>query len=152
MIRWEQCRVDFEPDGSLRDIYITPATIEDWRALYPLLESISGAEFMVNGVTQPLPVSIDHIFAIRSSNSPMLRLHLGFGVIVFHFFSPDEIECDIPPSDVRAQSELDALLGFVGKIGDATQKQVFITPENERNRPFITYDPRTGVFKHHKLS
>lgn len=152
MIRWEECKVDFKADGSLRDIYITPATIEDWRALYPLLKCSSGAEFTVDGDTEPLPTSVDQVFAIRLSASPMLRIKAGRVAVVFHFFSDDEIECDISPSEVRSQSELDGLLGFVGKIGDATQKQVFITQENRRNRPFISYNPITRDFKNHNLS
>jgi len=31
VLDWSSQKADFEPDGSLRDIYIQNATIEDWK-------------------------------------------------------------------------------------------------------------------------
>jgi len=152
MIRWDTCKEDFRADGSLRDIYITPATVTDWRALYPLLRVYPGVEYSVDDVVQPPPDSIEEALAVRLSGSPMLRFRVGRALVVFHFFSEEEIECDFVPNEITSQADLDALLAFVRQLGDATRKRVAITPENSRELPFITYDPESGGFEHHEIS
>jgi hypothetical protein len=152
MIRWDTCKEDFRGDGSLRDIYITPATVADWRALYPLLHAYSGIEYSVDGVVQPLPDSVEQAFAARASGSPMLRFSIGRALVVFHFFCEEEIECDFVPNEITSQADLDALLAFVRQAGDATRKRVVITPENGRELPFITYDPERREFEHHEIA
>ena len=148
MICWDTCKDDFRDDGSLRDIYITPATLADWQALYPILRAYSGAEYSVAGVVQPPPDSVERAFADRPSGSPMLRLRVGRALIVFHFFSDEEVECDFVPNEITSQGDLDTLLAFVRRLGDTTRRRVVITPENGRELAFITYDPESGNFEH----
>src|SRR5688500_4385275 len=38
-IDWERQRQAFDPDGSLRDLYVLDTTIDDWRAVIEHLES-----------------------------------------------------------------------------------------------------------------
>jgi hypothetical protein len=152
MIQWDTCKEDFRADGGLRDIYITPATITDWRALYPLLRVYPGVEYSVDAVVQPPPDSIEEALAVRTSGSPTLRFRVGRALVVVHFFSEEEIECDFLPHEIASQTDLDTLLAFIRQLGDATRKRVIITPENGRELPFITYDPETRVFEHHKIS
>ncbi len=148
MVRWDTCKEDFQADGSLRDIYITPATLDDWRASYPLLRDRAGVEYSVDGVAQQAPDSVQQAFAVRPSASPMLRFRVGRALVVFHFFSADEVECDFAPNEITSQADLDALLAFVRQLGDATGKPVLVTPENCRERPFITYDPKRKSCEH----
>jgi hypothetical protein len=152
MISWETCREDFRSDGSLRDIYVTPATLADWRAIYPLLRGFPAVEFSVDGVVQPPPPTVEQAFAVRSSASPMLRFRVGRALVVFHFFSEEEIECDVVPHEISSQTDLDALLGFVRQIGDATHKRVVVTPENGREHPFISYEPESREFEYHEIA
>lgn len=152
MILWDQCKKDFQWDGSLRDIYVTPATLADWRALYSLLRDYPEAEYSVDDVVEPPPVSVEQAFSVRPSGNPMLRLRVGRTLAVFHFFSEEEIECDVDPREIASQADLDALLSFVRQIGDATRKPVTITPENMREKPIITYDPQSRDFQHHAIS
>ena len=149
MISWDKCKEDFRWDGSLRDIYITPATLKDWRVLYPLLRDYDGVEFSIDSVIQPPPASIEQAFAVRPSSHPMLRIKVGSTLVVFHFFSDEEVECDVDPREISSQPDLDALLGFVSQLGDLTGKRVVITPENMRNEPFISYAPDTRKFQYH---
>ena len=152
MIRWDTCKEDFRWDGSLPDIYITPATPADWRALYPLLRDVPGVEYLVDGVVQPPPDFVEQTSAVRPSGSPMLRFRIGRTLIVFHFFSDEEIECDFDPRDVTSQSDLDAVLGFVQRLGDTVHRPVIVTPQNIREQPFITYDPESREFEYHELA
>ena len=152
MISWDTCKEDFRSDGSLRDIYISPATLADWRAIYPLLRAFPAVEFSVDGVVQPPPPTVDQVFAVRSSASPVFRFRVGRALVVFHFFSEEEIEWDVVTHEISSQTDLDALLGFVRQLGDATHKRVVITPENGRERPFISYDPECRDFEHHEVA
>ena len=149
MISWETCKKDFRSDGSLRDIYITQVKLADWRIIYSLLRDFPAVEFAVNGIAQPLPTTVEHVFAIKSSGSPMLRLRVGPALVVFHFFSEDEIECDFRPQEIASQTDLDGLFDFISQLGNATRKRVIITPENAKDYPFITYDPEGRVFEQH---
>jgi len=152
MIGWDTCKEDFRWDGSLRDIYITPATLSDWQAVYPLLHDFPGVEYSVDGAAQPLPTSVKQVFATRHSGNPMLRVRVGRTFVVFHFFSDDEIECDVDPREITSQSDLDALLGFVRQLGDTTHKRVVVTQESIRDEPIISYEPDTGAFQYHKAA
>jgi hypothetical protein len=152
MINWEACKEIFQCDGSLRDIYITPATLADWRSLFPLLRSHPAAEYSVDGVVRPVPDLVEQVFAVRVSGSPMLRVRVGRALLVFHFFSDEEIECDLSPNEIASQLDLDALLAFVRDLGDATRRRVMITPENCPALPFITYDPQNRNFEHNGIA
>ncbi len=63
----------------------------------------------------------------------------------------EEIECDIDPREIASQADLNALLDFVRRLGDKTQKQVVITPENGRHEPILTYAPDSKTFEYHAM-
>jgi hypothetical protein len=136
----------------LRDIYIAPATLADWRAIYPLLREFPSVEYSVDGVVEPPPATVEEAFAVRRSASPMLRFRVGRALVVFHFFSEEEIECDVVPHEITSQTDLDTLLGFIRQLGDSTRKRVVITPENGPEQPFISYEPESRKFEHHEVA
>jgi len=150
MIRWDTCEADFRCDGRLRDIYIAPGTLADWQGLYPFLRDYSDVEYLLDGVAEAPPDSVEEVFALRSSGSPLLRLKVGRAVIVFHFFCEDQVECDFAADEVASQADLDALLGFIRQLGELTHKRVAITQENGQGFPIITYEPESGSFQHHE--
>lgn len=139
--------MDFGWDGSLRDIYVAPASLDDWRTIYPLLRSQSDIEFVTGAGVRDIPETLDGSFF--ADVRPTLRFRIGGVLVVFHFFTPDEIECDIDPREVTCQAQLDSLLAFVRQIGDLTHKQAVLTPENLREEPIISYDPKTKTLKYH---
>ncbi len=152
MIHWDKCKDDFQWDGSLRGIYVTPASLGDWKALYSILCSYPNVEYFVDGVAQPPPADVEQVFAVWASANPMLRIRVGESVVIFHFFARDEIECDIDPREITSQADLDSLLGFVRQMGDVTRKPVAVTPENLPERPIITYEPEKGEFRYHEIA
>jgi hypothetical protein len=105
----------------------------------------------VDGVVQQPPDLVEQAFAARASGSPILRFSVGRALVVFHFFCEEEIECDFVPNEITSQTDLDALLAFVRQLGVATHKRVVITPENGRELPFITYDPKSRKFEYHEI-
>ena len=58
-----------------------------------------------------------------------------------HFFIVDEIELDVDPREITAQSDHHALLAFVRHVALGLQKQALLTPENGEDTPFLTFDP-----------
>lgn len=150
MIDWQTVKGEFEWDGSFRDIYITPACLDDWQSIYPFLLECPGAAFFEDGVLCAPPRTIES--TLFRSDRPFLSLlsvHAGCAQLNFHFFWQFEIECDMDPREVTSQADLDALLAFVKELGDRTHKTAVITPENVPTGPIISYDPTTGDFTYH---
>jgi len=150
MIPWNTCKQDFEWDGSWRDIYVTPASLDDWKAVFPLLRAQSDAEFIRESGSVSIPDSLDESFFTDSR--PTLRFRVGGVLVVFHFFTPEEIECDIDPREVTGQASLDAVLTFVQQLGDLTRKRTVLTPENCSDHPIISYDPESREFEYHEVA
>lgn len=150
MISWDTCKQDFEWDGSWRDIYITPASLTDWQAVFPYLRVQREVEFLTESGAGCVPSHIDASFF--EDSRPTLRFRIAGILIVFHFFSPDEIECDIDPREVTGQASLDALLAFMRQLGDLTHKRTVLTPENTPDSPIISYDPKIRDFEHHEVA
>ena len=88
MISWDSVKDSFAWDGSLRDIYIAPASVADWAAIWPLLRGYPGAEFSLDGHKQAPPGEVQEVFALRALASPMLRLKAGSAWVVFLTSSP----------------------------------------------------------------
>ncbi len=150
MISWDTCKQDFAWDGSWRDIYVTPASLDDWKAIFPLLRSQPGVEFIREPSTGGIPKSLDASFF--SESRPTLSFRVDGVLVVFHFFTPEEIECDLDPREVTGQASLDALLLFMRQLGDATRKRTVLTPENCSGYPIISYDPESREFEYHEVA
>jgi len=149
MISWDKCKQDFQWDGSLRDIYITPASLDDWRVIFPFLREQPEIEFLRESGPACVPDAIDASFFTEPR--PTLSCRLGGVVVVFHFFTPDEIECDIDPRDLSDQTGLDAVLAFMRRLGDLTRKRAVLTPENASDLPIISYDPGSRELQYHEV-
>lgn len=150
MISWDTCKQDFEWDGSWRDIYVTPASLDDWKAVFPLLLAQSDTEFIRESGPVNAPASLDESFFADSR--PTLLFRVGDVLVVFHFFTPEEIECDIDPREVTGQASLDAVLAFIQQLGDLTRKRTVLTPENCSDNPIISYDPESREFEYHEVA
>jgi len=150
MISWDQCKQDFEWDGSWRDIYVSPASLDDWKAIFPFLRSQPSVEFIRESGAVSVPEFLDESFF--SESRPTLRFRIGGVLVVFHFFTTEEIECDIDPREVTGQASLDAVLAFMRQLSSLTRKRTVLTPENGLDRPIVSYDPESGEFKHSKYS
>jgi hypothetical protein len=146
MIAWSKVESDFEWDGSLRDIYVRSATLEDWRAVYRVLKTSPEVAFRFDGEQVAVPADISDVFAMRGKKSPMLSLKVGSVTVVCHFFTEEEVEFDIDPREVRSQADLDAVLAFLKKIGDSVRKPVLLTPENAPQSEILRYEPASQHF------
>jgi hypothetical protein len=149
MIPWETCKNAFRRDGSLRDIYISPATIEDWRKVFQWLRDRPGAAYQADGDPAPMPEVVEEAFAAREAKSILLRYDIGSTVVNFHFFTDHEIECDFSPTDITCQQDMDSVLSFLRDLSTLTGRRTIMTPENCLEDPLISYCPVSGIFSYH---
>jgi len=146
---WQSISRDFEPHGSLRDIYVSPATPDDWQLTLDFIRQHSSEpSYSLDGQPSPLPISVAEAFSARAHVSPLLTFRFGAIHFAAHFFTDDELEFDFWPGDIRGQSDLDSLLGFVQRIGDLLARAVSITPENCRKDAFLVYQPDSHEFRY----
>ena len=148
-ISWETVAPDFEPDGALCDLYVTPATRADWqRTLDFVRERCADIVYTVDSQQQPTPLSVDELCAARESAAVTLTFRFGPLHLATHFFVPDELEFDFWPKDIQGPADFASLLQFMRDLGDMLGKPVLLTPENHQNAPILEYTPTSHEFRY----
>ncbi|MDQ0950122.1 hypothetical protein QFZ24_004045 [Streptomyces phaeochromogenes] len=126
----------FEVDGSLRDVCVLDARVEDWdRVVRDLVESDWQVEFTT---THPrgaelLRAGAPELFAaLEQSGEDSATLAVCINDIWFtsYFFESAEIEFTFDPSDVVDESGVLVVDNFMKRIGDACGKRVVMTMES----------------------
>ena len=144
MLAWEKVRKEFEFDGSWRDIYIFETTMSDWQRMLNAVRRVPHhVEYFRGGQPTEFPVEAIDAFPLDGECDRLLSVSFAGLLANCHFFSTEEIEFDIDPREVKGQSELDALFGFMRMLADAIGKEVVLTPENFRNA--IIFRVRSGT-------
>jgi hypothetical protein len=139
---WPRILADFEPDGSLRDIYVLGTTRAHWQRLLDGLRRWTPAPtLMLGGEPAAIPERIEEIFAASREVGALLSLDIGTGPLNCHFFVEDEIEFDLDPRDVAGPAAVQALIRFMAFVGEATDKAVVLTTENSREAAILRYCP-----------
>ncbi len=138
VLNWSSQKADFERDGSLRDIYVQDATVEDWKLVVArILDGNYRARLQHGGAEVPLPTDFEAVFA--ENDRHFMSFTVGDIVLDCHFFTPTEIEFSFAPNDVTETSLRD-LLAFMIDVGEAIRKPVIMTPENYPQSPIFRYD------------
>ena len=139
---WAEIASDFEWDGSLRDLYVMNATVEDWQRVLDALSEIKPTPVMhVDGEAIKHPLSAEIIFQRRQNSD--LSLYVRIGNIRFncHFFQDDEIEFDLDPREVKRAADLDSIKAFMRLLAERTGKTAILTHENSRSALILTVSP-----------
>src|SRR5436305_1204563 len=117
VLNWSLQKTDFEPDGSLRDVYVLGTTIDDWKnAISFILRGPFEAKLLRDEVAQTVPAEIESLFGTTSN---LLRFAVHGVELACHFFTVEEIEFDFVPNALTEES-LFHVLEFMVSIGDAT--------------------------------
>ncbi len=141
---WETCRSFFEPDGSLRDVYLRGGGLPGWHALLGIAREV-GATFEVDGKARPLPTSADEALALRAAASPLLSID-WYGVrLNAHFFDEADVELDLDPAAIDSSARFEILLAFMRRLGHETRLSVTLTPENCMDAAYLEVDPVNGA-------
>lgn len=145
MIVWECVAGELAWDGSLRDVCIPGTTLSDWaRFLSDMTTWPWPIEFTRDGAACSLPQSADAAFAMSRDAKVLLSVRVAGMSINCHFFAVDEIELDVDPRELRGQAELKALLAFMRRIGQVTNKPVLLTHEGWRESSLLRVLPPDG--------
>lgn len=131
---------DFEPDGSLRDIYVLDTTVDDWRKVIDYIRQFcQPARYTLSEKRREMP-DVLQVFALRDK-SPLLMFQVGKVELACHFFGEEQIEFDFWPDDIETEKDLQPLLDFIRTVGRMTGKEVILTPESSQESPFMRYQP-----------
>jgi hypothetical protein len=146
VLRWPTSKVDFEADGSLRDIYVLDTTLDDWSKVLAFVAAKPfDASLTCEGHQVELPWEPRRLFpTIERALRHLLSLRVGDVELCCHFFIEEEIEFDFWPNGMT-EDKLGALLSFMCDLGALTGKTVILTPENYQARPIFRYDPGLGI-------
>ena len=144
---WERCRTDFAWDGSLRDIYVREASIQDWDKLLRSLPSWPyRCALSIGEQSSPLALDAQDLFRPSSRGQSHLVITVGSAAVHCHFFSTDELEFDLDPRQVDGTESFEALIDFMKRLGSLLRKPVVLTPENAPHLAIIEYRPDDDVF------
>lgn len=143
---WEDIKWIFEPDGTLRDIYVENVTIEDWKILIDYLNTNHIVKY---GPSEDLKSTnkIDKDYLIQLLTGIRGEMELKAVSIIIdniiintHFFTVDEIEFDIEPSEINTITDYEKLLNFMNDISQLLNKPLILTGENQIDFPLIIVD------------
>jgi hypothetical protein len=143
---WDEVKNFFDPDlmGSLPDVWVEDASIEDWQAVLDLVEA-SGwtSEYREGDVVMSVP-SAEHVLSRPAdAECPSLRVWPVPQVLaIFCFLSDDAIDFDVDLRQLQGQERLDVLCGFLSAIGRRLGKPVLMSSEGDWDRahPVLGFD------------
>jgi len=145
MLKWEDVRSEFEPDGALRDIYVANATPQVWdRALEFLLRDGS-SRYSIDDANAPPPAKASDAVRLWPDRAPLLIVDREGIEYACHFFKPEEVELDFWPDDIRGPDEFAALTRFVVGLGRVTNRVVLVTYESSSAAEIFRYSPESDA-------
>ena len=146
-MKWEDYSVEFEFDGSWRDVPNT--TISHWQILVDFLHSnIYEHSCTVDGEKSELPSLAKEIFDAKHEFKPLLHLTVGSAILNCHFFTDEEIEFDLDPREIQSERQAEQIFAFMRQIGELLDKEVILTPENLLEMPIFKFLPGVGKLEH----
>ena len=141
---WEDVRNFFDPDlmGSLPDVRVPDASVEDWQAVLDLVVS-AGWDFdhSVGEDVLPLPRAAAVLSRPVGAELAYLRVRPVPDVTaIFRFYAAEEIDFDVDLRELQGQERLDVFCGFLSAIGRRLGKPVLMDPEGDYGHPVLGFD------------
>ncbi|MCK8143228.1 hypothetical protein MW871_15160 [Flavobacterium sp. I-SCBP12n] len=150
---WEEIKWIFEPDGTLRDIYVQNVNIEDWKILIDYLNENHilkyGPYHEIKIVSR---IEKDYLIQLLTDVTGEMELKT-VGIIIddiiinTHFFTVNEIEFDIEPKEINSENNFEKVLSFMNEISRILNKQLILTGENQINFPLVTVEYSKKIIK-----
>jgi hypothetical protein len=145
MVRWDDVRRDFEPDGALRDIYVIGADAVVWDRALRFLMQAGTARYSIDDTEASLPERAADALQVWPERSPLLVVDREDIEYACHFFSTAQIELDFWPEDVEGAEAFEALERFVVGLGRVTDRTVLVTFEGSEAAEIFRYNPETDA-------
>lgn len=150
---WEEIKWIFEPDGTLRDIYVENVNIEDWKIL---IDYLNASHILKYGPSNENKIvnkaDKDYLIKLLTDETGEMELKtvsviIENIIINTHFFTIDEIEFDIEPREINSETDYEKLLSFMNEISKLLNKPLILTGENQIDFPLIKTDFSKGLIK-----
>lgn len=148
--QWTELRDFWAQDaGALTDVYVVGTTTDDWQRVVDATKRRWSSTYTEDGVRTSLPNDAVEVFRRTQDRACLLSVELTPQIkLNAHFFSPEEVEFDFDPRDLRGQADLETVIEFVRTIGRALQQTVCIGIESAAPRPpeDLRYEPDLDGF------
>ncbi|MFB7239343.1 hypothetical protein ACFCXK_31765 [Streptomyces sp. NPDC056269] len=141
---WDDVKCFFDPDlmGSLPDVRVPDASVEDWQAVLDLVAE-RGWKYQYSegeGVL-PVPRAEDVLCRPADAEYPDLRVWPAADVLaIFRFHADDEVDFDVDLRELQGQERLDVFCDFLQEIGRRLAKPVLMGPEGDYGHPVLGFD------------
>lgn len=144
----EQIKHYFYIDGSLRDIYVLDTCLTDWN---DFLNYIVKSEYIYdiglyrdNEIIDFKGLNITDLFNLKKEHFLTLSFRIDDVLICCHFFTIDEIELDVDPSNINL-NRVNSIVNFMKKLSIEINKEVILTPENTKEIELIKVDLKGSI-------
>lgn len=148
-LQWCDVEELLDPDmmGSLPDVYVQEASVEDWQAVFDLIRSQGWAwEYREGDRKQELPTAAEVLSRPDDAECVTLRVRPAPNVHMIFRPRPGEIDFDVDLRELQGQAGLDILCAFLRAIGRRLSKPVLMCSEFDSfssRFPVLGFDPGT---------
>lgn len=144
---WDDVSCFFDPDlmGSLPDLRVPDASVEDWQAVIDLVEARGWrCQYSEGETVLPVPRAETVLARPADAECPNLRVWPTADVLaIFRFYDADEIDFDVDLRELQGQERLDVFCDFLREIGRCLGKPVLMDPEGAYGHPVLGFDVET---------
>ena len=139
MKEWCDVKEEFEPEGSLRDIYIEDIDESVWdQFIDSILDSAYELKFTHGQKIATIPRSFNEIRQLQKSDPTTLGIVIENGIrINCHFFVESEIELDLSPREIDSENKFKSLISFLSWVNVSLCKPVKLTHENAQTEVIL---------------
>ncbi|MEW2372632.1 hypothetical protein AB0940_25210 [Streptomyces sp. NPDC006656] len=140
---WDDVRCFFDPDlmGSLPDLRVPDASVEDWQAVLDLVEAKGWkCQYSEGEAVLPVPRAESVLSRPTDAECPNLRVWPAAEVLaIFRFLDVEVIDFDVDLRELQGQERLDVFCGFLREIGRRLGKPVLMDPQGGYERPVLGF-------------
>jgi hypothetical protein len=144
---WDDVSCFFDPDlmGSLPDVRVPNASVEDWQAILDLVvERGWKCQYSEGETVLAVPRAEAVLGRPADAEYPELRVWPTADVLaIFRFRADDEVDFDVDLRELQGQERLDVFCGFLRRIGRRLGKPVLMDPEGDCGHPVLGFDVET---------
>ncbi|MGW1915328.1 hypothetical protein ACWCQS_32515 [Streptomyces sp. NPDC002076] len=141
---WDDVAYFFDPDllGSLPDVRVPDASVEDWQALLDLVgERGWKCQYSKGETVLPVPSADAVLSRPADAECPELEVWLSTEVLaIFRFHAVEEIDFDVDLRELQGQERLDLFGRFLRDIGRRLGKPVLMDLEGDYGHPVLGFD------------
>ncbi|MFD6270290.1 hypothetical protein [Nocardia asteroides] len=142
---WTEVKNFFDPHlmGALPDLWVLDTSVEDWQAVFDLIQSSGWAcEYREGDSVGPLPAAAEVLPRPADAECVLLRVSPVPSVTVtFYPMSATEIDFDVDLRELQGQVGVDTLCDFVSALGRRLNRPVFMGAEGQYGYPLLGFDP-----------